>query len=131
MWFDGVQAASRRDRDEWVAAIHAATARPSAAFWPHTIGGSGPSIGPRGFRRTGPASAAASSSHDLLLSSMPEPDYASDPYYDALQLRGDSPSLTACAGAAAPFADDIARYCSVQQAILSLPGDTLVAQVRT
>jgi hypothetical protein len=61
---------------------------------------------------------------------MPEPDYASDPYYDAL-LRGDSPSLTACAGAAAPFADDIARYCSVQQAILSLPGDTVVAQVRT
>jgi len=63
---------------------------------------------------------------------MPEPDYASDPYFDALQLRGDSLSLlTACAGAAAPFADDIARYCSVQQAILSLPGDTVVAQVRT
>ena len=90
------QAASRRDRDRWVAAIHGAMARSTdSLFDAPTSGAHRPSASLGNVGGSGVGSGGGGEEDG----------------------RGVQASVE---GAAAPFADDIARYCCIQAAVQSL-----------
>ena len=127
------QASSRVDRDEWVAAIHAAMARPTESLFQHT-----PSISTH-LITTGGSAGGASHSSSLSLPHRPKPflkpaamlglGLASSSQQQVQQQQqqdrdypsSSSPSSSSSTeGAAAPFALDIAKYCCIQTAIHKL-----------